>query len=89
MVSNKGVTTASCKTEIDGNKPVGGTNWALSFDMPTYAEAFGPKDSNKTYDDVMASVFYVATKRPVEGRGTRDEPVLREALPAVGVSSRA
>lgn len=74
MLFNKGVTGTSCKTEIDGNKPVGGNNWALSFDMVSGSEAFGPKDSNKTYDDINASLFFVSTKGPWKGEARKMNP---------------
>lgn len=60
MAFNAGARDTSCATTLKGENPVGGDNWAVSLDMSTGSTPFKPTEKNKEYDDVSASVFFVA-----------------------------
>jgi hypothetical protein len=60
-----------------GDNPVGGDNWAVSFDMSSSASPFEPTD--KEYPDISTSVYFVAKSGPWKGTARGVNPFAEES----------
>ncbi len=67
MVYNEGVKSAPCKTDLDYEKPVGGTNWAVSLEMSPIGDPVSGTEKNVVYPSLMTRVYFVASQGEYKG----------------------
>ncbi|MFO0569156.1 MAG: hypothetical protein U0263_26090 [Polyangiaceae bacterium] len=67
MVYNEGVKTAPCKTDLGYEKPVGGTNWAVSLEMSPIGDPVSGREKNVIYPSLMPRFYFVRSKGEFNG----------------------